>query len=254
MESLCDANEGVFVRTPKQGYLKHCYCLFQGHIVNFILTQISSVCGCTEVCPVPCGSHGVCSEGRCQCEDGWEGMGCDQRACHPRCEEHGQCRDGKCECHPGWEGDHCTIDGCPGLCNGNGRCTLEQSGWHCVCQAGWSGVGCNVVMETECADNTDNDGGRVPRKKCHRNQPPTPCPFCLPSLITCTPSCRPRPSRPPWPTRQGISALISPADDSRAWKNRRETCPSPPSSLSALVEFSLSPKKYKRSRFPQATA
>ncbi|KAI1898905.1 hypothetical protein AGOR_G00077210, partial [Albula goreensis] len=84
-----------------------------------------------EVCPVPCGSHGVCSEGRCQCEDGWEGMGCDQRACHPRCEEHGQCRDGKCECHPGWEGDHCTIahyldavvkDGCPGLCNGNGRC------------------------------------------------------------------------------------------------------------------------------------
>ncbi|XP_064184438.1 teneurin-1-like isoform X1 [Anguilla rostrata] len=120
-----------------------------------------------EVCPVPCGSHGVCSEGRCQCEDGWEGLGCDQRACHPRCEEHGQCRDGKCECHPGWEGDHCTIahyldavvkDGCPGLCNGNGRCTLEQSGWHCVCQAGWNGVGCNVVMETECNDSADNDG------------------------------------------------------------------------------------------------
>ncbi|KAG7484175.1 hypothetical protein MATL_G00046510 [Megalops atlanticus] len=121
----------------------------------------------TEVCPVPCGNHGICSEGRCQCEDGWDGPACDHRACHPRCEEHGQCKDGTCECHPGWEGEHCTIahyldlvvkDGCPGLCNGNGRCTLEQSGWSCVCQAGWSGMGCNVVMETECDDNTDNDG------------------------------------------------------------------------------------------------
>ncbi|KAJ8405717.1 hypothetical protein AAFF_G00311540 [Aldrovandia affinis] len=120
-----------------------------------------------EVCPVPCGSHGTCSEGRCQCMDGWDGPGCDQRACHPRCEEHGQCKDGTCECHPGWEGEYCTIahyldlvvkDGCPGLCNGNGRCTLEQNGWRCVCQAGWSGMGCNIVMETECADNTDNDG------------------------------------------------------------------------------------------------
>ncbi|KAI4886913.1 hypothetical protein NFI96_030427, partial [Prochilodus magdalenae] len=48
--------------------------------------------------------------------------------------------------------------GCPGLCNGKGRCTLEQSGWRCVCQAGWSGPGCNTVTERECDDNTDNDG------------------------------------------------------------------------------------------------
>nr|XP_006632818.2 PREDICTED: teneurin-1 isoform X1 [Lepisosteus oculatus]XP_015206937.1 PREDICTED: teneurin-1 isoform X1 [Lepisosteus oculatus]XP_015206938.1 PREDICTED: teneurin-1 isoform X1 [Lepisosteus oculatus] len=121
----------------------------------------------TELCPVDCGSHGVCSGGECQCEEGWEGPGCDQRTCHPRCEEHGQCKDGKCECSPGWEGEHCTIahyldvvvkDGCPGLCNGNGRCTLEQNGWHCVCQPGWSGIGCNVIMEMVCDDNIDNDG------------------------------------------------------------------------------------------------
>ncbi|XP_066570780.1 teneurin-1 [Amia ocellicauda] len=121
----------------------------------------------TELCPVSCGSHGTCTAGECRCEDGWEGSTCDQRACHPRCEEHGQCKDGKCECSPGWEGEHCTIahyldvvvkDGCPGLCNGNGRCTLEQNGWHCVCQAGWSGMGCSVVMEMVCDDNTDNDG------------------------------------------------------------------------------------------------
>ncbi|XP_026796322.3 teneurin-1 isoform X2 [Pangasianodon hypophthalmus] len=121
----------------------------------------------TELCPVPCGSHGVCSEGRCQCEEGWEGSICDQRPCHPRCEEHGQCIDGKCQCQPGWEGEHCTIaqdldavvkDGCPGLCNGKGRCTMEQSGWRCVCQPGWSGPGCNTVTERECEDSVDNDG------------------------------------------------------------------------------------------------
>ncbi|XP_019739458.1 teneurin-1 [Hippocampus comes] len=121
-----------------------------------------------ELCPVPCGSHGVCSEGQCQCEEGWLGAACDQRACHPRCEEHGQCHDGTCICQPGWEGEHCNIvahdldivvkDGCPGLCSGHGRCTLEQSGWRCVCQAGWSGPGCSVVMETDCSDGTDNDG------------------------------------------------------------------------------------------------
>uniref|UniRef100_A0A8D0DGZ8 Teneurin transmembrane protein 1 n=1 Tax=Sander lucioperca TaxID=283035 RepID=A0A8D0DGZ8_SANLU len=115
----------------------------------------------TELCPVPCGSHGVCSEGRCQCGEGWIGAACDQRACHPRCEEHGQCHDGTCICQPGWEGEHCNIGelyGCPGLCSGHGRCTLEQSGWRCVCQAGWSGPGCSVVMETDCSDGTDNDG------------------------------------------------------------------------------------------------
>ncbi|CAG08376.1 unnamed protein product [Tetraodon nigroviridis] len=122
----------------------------------------------TELCAVPCGSHGACSEGQCQCEEGWTGAACDQRACHPRCEEHGQCHDGTCICQPGWEGEHCNIvthdldvvvkDGCPGLCSGHGRCTLEQSGWRCVCQTGWSGPGCSVVMETDCSDGADNDG------------------------------------------------------------------------------------------------
>lgn len=56
---------------------------------------------------------------------------------------------------------HTFSDGCPGLCNGHGRCTLEQSGWRCVCQAGWSGPGCSVVMETDCSDGTDNDGGDI---------------------------------------------------------------------------------------------
>ncbi|KAG5209491.1 hypothetical protein JEQ12_017056, partial [Ovis aries] len=124
-----------------------------------------------EVCSVDCGTHGVCIGGACRCEEGWTGAACDQRVCHPRCIEHGTCKDGKCECREGWNGEHCTIEhymnsvsyhllsyGCPDLCNGNGRCTLGQNSWQCVCQTGWRGPGCNVAMETSCADNKDNEG------------------------------------------------------------------------------------------------
>ncbi|XP_039606992.1 teneurin-3 isoform X9 [Polypterus senegalus] len=111
-----------------------------------------------EICSVDCGSHGMCVGGTCRCEEGWSGPACDQRACHPRCTEHGTCIDGKCECSQGWNGEHCTIEGCPGLCNSNGRCTLDQNGWHCVCQPGWRGAGCDVAMETLCTDSKDNEG------------------------------------------------------------------------------------------------
>lgn len=80
----------------------------------FFFSRISPPTCSAELCPVPCGSHGVCSEGQCQCEEGWIGAACDQRACHPRCEEHGQCHDGTCVCQPGWEGEHCNIgERCP---------------------------------------------------------------------------------------------------------------------------------------------
>lgn len=55
----------------------------------------------------------------------------------------------------------CLAEGCPGLCNGNGRCTLDLNGWHCVCQLGWRGAGCDTSMETACGDSKDNDGGRA---------------------------------------------------------------------------------------------
>ncbi|XP_030403459.1 nectin-3-like [Gopherus evgoodei] len=44
-----------------------------------------------EICPVDCGSHGVCMGGTCHCEKGWTGPACNQRAYHPRCAEHGTC-------------------------------------------------------------------------------------------------------------------------------------------------------------------
>lgn len=92
-------------------FLKHPVPLFvlpSPHLVFSLSLKLFSTCR-TELCPAPCGSHGICSEGQCQCEDGWIGATCDQRACHPRCEEHGQCQDGTCICQPGWEGEHCNI-------------------------------------------------------------------------------------------------------------------------------------------------
>lgn len=56
-------------------------------------------------------------------------------------------------------------DGCPNLCNGNGQCTMGQNSWHCECKTGWRGTGCNVAMETSCADNKDNEGGQTTLKK-----------------------------------------------------------------------------------------
>lgn len=56
-------------------------------------------------------------------------------------------------------------DGCPNLCNGNGQCTMGQNSWHCECKTGWRGTGCNVAMETSCADNKDNEGGQTAPNK-----------------------------------------------------------------------------------------
>ncbi|XP_060682599.1 teneurin-4 isoform X5 [Hemiscyllium ocellatum] len=152
---------GSNCETPRTACTDHC----SGHGT---FQPDSKTCNCdfpwtghdcsVEICAVDCSSHGICIGGTCRCDEGWMGSICDQRACHPRCSEHGTCKDGKCECSPGWNGEHCTIEGCPGLCNGNGRCTLDQNGWHCMCQLGWRGAGCDTSMETACGDGKDNDG------------------------------------------------------------------------------------------------
>nr|XP_032827140.1 teneurin-3-like isoform X4 [Petromyzon marinus] len=184
MEPQCSGNgvcvQGVCICTPGWGgsncespRLK-CPDQCSGH--GSYLVESNS-CSCdpnwtgsdcsVEMCALDCGSHGVCVMGSCRCEEGWSGVACDQRACHPNCAEHGICRDGTCECSQGWNGEHCTIahyqdkiveEGCPGLCNGNGRCALEASAWHCLCEFGWRGAGCDVSMETACEDGKDNDG------------------------------------------------------------------------------------------------
>lgn len=66
-------------------------------------------------------------------------------------------------CSVVWHTCDMLTDGCPGLCNNNGRCVLDQNVWHCICQSGWRGLGCDVATETLCSDGKDNEGGRKPR-------------------------------------------------------------------------------------------
>lgn len=85
-----------------------------------------------------------------------------QKACPPECPSsvYPGCENRKYSsqsCRPSLS---LLTEGCPGLCNSNGRCTLDQNGWHCVCQPGWRGAGCDVAMETLCTDSKDNEGGK----------------------------------------------------------------------------------------------
>ncbi|XP_048118438.1 teneurin-3 isoform X2 [Alosa alosa] len=181
----------------------------------------------SEVCVVDCTPHGVCVGGSCHCEDGWRGTRCDEQECDPPCGDHGVCRDAVCECHPGWAGESCSIahymdkvvkdkigykDGCPGLCNSNGRCTLDQTGWHCLCQVGWRGAGCDIAMETACTDGKDNEGDGL--VDCMDPD------CCLQSSCQATPFCRGspdpsgivgiQPSAAPQNFYQRVSFLIGP--------------------------------------------
>ena len=83
-----------------------------------------------------------------------------------------QCKNGTCLCVTGWNGLHCTLEGCPGQCSGHGGCVAggnkgfgggdaEESSreWSCQCDDGWEGQDCSVMMETDCGDQVDNDGG-----------------------------------------------------------------------------------------------
>ena len=54
-------------------------------------------------------------------------------------------------------------DGCPSNC-GNSRGTCVQNkdaSFRCECSSGWTGADCSIMLETDCGDDKDNDGGRI---------------------------------------------------------------------------------------------
>ena len=62
-----------------------------------------------EICRLKC-HHGHCNNQRCECENGWAGVLCDQLSCDRRCDGlKGSCQNGTCICRKGWNGKHCTI-------------------------------------------------------------------------------------------------------------------------------------------------
>ncbi|XP_067122609.1 teneurin-m-like isoform X2 [Centruroides vittatus] len=105
-------------------------------------------------CSLDCGKHGKCEEGRCSCEQGWTGTKCDEKLCDQRCLDHGQCNNGTCICIEGWTGKYCTLESCPNGCSNRGQCLPTG----CTCQADFGGKDCSIRLETNCADDKDNDG------------------------------------------------------------------------------------------------
>ncbi|CAK9298497.1 unnamed protein product [Gordionus sp. m RMFG-2023] len=100
-----------------------------------------------------------CRDGKCK--------SCEKLSCHLMCDKHGMCHNGVCHCDTGWNGKLCSIDGCPNECNKNGICLFDaqnneipnsqSSFWKCHCKFGWRGRDCLVKYETMCDDNIDND-------------------------------------------------------------------------------------------------
>lgn len=116
----------------------------------------------TELCDLNCGAHGKCVGETCTCDNGWGGEFCNTKLCDARCNEHGQCKNGTCLCVTGWNGKHCTIEGCPASCSNHGQCRVSGEGlWECRCYDGWDGTDCSVALEQNCADNKDNDKGKL---------------------------------------------------------------------------------------------
>ena len=106
--------------------------------------------------------------------------------CSSRC-THGKCVNETCVCNPGFFGKNCGLSGCPSGCSGptHGDCIKlklstidsdvssldavtgsvtsfgENGGWTCSCREGWTGPDCSHPLESNCADDIDNDNGKV---------------------------------------------------------------------------------------------
>jgi len=55
-----------------------------------------------------CSGHGgIGTDGTCKCEDAWMGFLCEQRRCPDDCSGYGLCANGTCICDNGYEGKNC---------------------------------------------------------------------------------------------------------------------------------------------------
>eukprot|EP00392_Amoebophrya_sp_AT5.2_P009155 g9183.t1 len=106
------------------------------------LMQLSKVNSCRDrVCPIDCGKHGTCVEGACQCDPGFQGIGCRE----PSCQEAGG-----------------------GNCSGQGVCAFLSTGQSgCICDAGFAGDGCEktAITSGEC-ENDCSAAGLCLEGKC----------------------------------------------------------------------------------------
>lgn len=60
-------------------------------------------------CPSDCSGNGICANGRCFCNPGFDGEDCSaEQACPKDCSGNGVCKYGRCFCDVGFDGEDCT--------------------------------------------------------------------------------------------------------------------------------------------------
>ncbi|XP_028280919.1 N-acetylglucosamine-1-phosphodiester alpha-N-acetylglucosaminidase [Parambassis ranga] len=104
--------------------------------------------------PANCSGHGDCVDGRCQCQDGWQGAACDSLVCQlTACGPHGVCTANGCVCDAGWRGQNCSQeclsgfygDGCNYTCSCVNGGSCDPVHGSCTCPPGFRGNACEQV-------------------------------------------------------------------------------------------------------------
>ena len=109
----------------------------------------SSGSGGDTTCDVDCGLHGTCTNGVCDCTDGYTGIDCSippDPCAGIDCGAHGTCQNGSCVCSDGYTGETCQE---PPTCNQSTDCPSGM-----VCKDG-------VCGDPDCSENADCSGDMI---------------------------------------------------------------------------------------------
>ena len=138
-----------------------------------------------EPCPISdCSNHGMCRGGKCFCNPGFMGDGCEtvEQCPSPQgsgtmsCSGHGVCVSGECYCDEAHDGEACETfrkdaKVCYKDCSSHGLCKQGR----CFCAQGFAGVGCEIEVgatDTMVKLNAKLvDGGRMSSEEDENNEP-----------------------------------------------------------------------------------